>query len=124
MKKGWEEICRDYLAHRGESPGLLPIFEEGGAGCEPDSAVLTLRESLRVRLYEAAVRAVMETPACRQKESVKKTSDLDNAADYLKPYRFDRTTGELCYIPVPQFDGETLTISDAAYWRMISLLEE
>ena len=57
MKISFEQVCRDYLALRGESPDLLPLLEEGEG-----SAVLTLTDELRVRLPAAAVAATMETP--------------------------------------------------------------
>lgn len=57
MKIAFAEICRDYLALRGESPDLLPLLEEG-----EDSAVLTLADELRVRLPEEAARATEATP--------------------------------------------------------------
>lgn len=50
------QIRRDFLALRGESPDLLPLLEEG-----EQSAVLTLDDLLRTRLMECAVRATLDT---------------------------------------------------------------
>ncbi|MCH5217328.1 MAG: hypothetical protein J1F07_02050 [Muribaculaceae bacterium] len=50
-----DTIIRDFLALRGESPDLLPLLEEG-----EESAVLTLRRALEVRLAAAAVEATMQ----------------------------------------------------------------
>lgn len=57
MKIAFSQVCRDYLALRGESPDLLPLLEEG-----EESAVLTLSRELATRLEEAAVEATLSTP--------------------------------------------------------------
>lgn len=57
MKISFSQVCRDYLALRGESPDLLPLLEEG-----EESAVLTLRDELLARLPAMAVKATLETP--------------------------------------------------------------
>ena len=58
MKIPFSQICRDYLALRGESPDLLPRLEE-----EEEYPVLTLRDELMVILLEAAEAAVLQTPS-------------------------------------------------------------
>ena len=55
MKISFSQICRDYLALRGESPDLLPLLGDG-----EESAVLTLRDELRVRIPSAAIKATLE----------------------------------------------------------------
>lgn len=57
MRISFETVVRDYLALRGESPGLLPVLEPG-----EDSAVLTLEAYLRTRLLPEAVRAAISLP--------------------------------------------------------------
>lgn len=52
-----DDMVRDYLALRGESPDLLPLLEEG-----EESAVLTLRRKLLASLPAAAAKATVETP--------------------------------------------------------------
>lgn len=52
-----DDMVRDYLALRGESPDLLPQLGEG-----EESAVLTLRRQLLASLPAAAAKATMETP--------------------------------------------------------------
>lgn len=57
MTVTFSDVCRDYLALRGESPDLLPVLEEG-----EDSAVLTLAARLRVCIPAASVRATLAAP--------------------------------------------------------------
>ena len=63
MTLTFNQICRDYLASRGESPDLLPLLDEG-----EDSAVLTLSDQLRVQLPAMALDATLATPAVFQDE--------------------------------------------------------
>lgn len=58
MRVTFEELMRDYLALRGESPDLLPRLTDG----EDVSAVLTLSRELRAKLPSAAVKATLGTP--------------------------------------------------------------
>lgn len=183
MKVTIEKVVRDYLALRGESPGLLPLLEEGEEG----AAVLTLADELRVKIPALAEKAAMETPAarageissaegaltvnkagyatvrlpddylklhsirmddwaeplrrtepedslrralganapqwmiCRQNPMV--VEERDKEGLYLKIYGSSSTDrpAELLYIPRPLFDGEILTIGEAAYRRMLEL---
>lgn len=57
MRVTIDRLRRDYLALRGESPGLSPILEEG-----EESGVLMLEELLKVKLIPLAVEATLETP--------------------------------------------------------------
>ena len=183
MNIPFSQICRDYLALRGESPDLLPVLEDG-----EESPVLLLADELRVKIHEAAVKATLETPSIYLDE-IKSfaTSPLfeDGGAiilrlpsDYLKFYslrmpdwkeavrtlepsdslrsalganappwmicaerpmvtehrdavgiflrvlgsKSESSTKELYYIPLPAFDGDTLTISKAAYHTMLNSL--
>lgn len=59
MKVSMTQICRDYLALRGESPELLPLLDNDE---QTESAVLTLEEELKVRRPEAAIKATLQTP--------------------------------------------------------------
>ncbi|MCH5214374.1 MAG: hypothetical protein J1E97_04215 [Muribaculaceae bacterium] len=56
MRIPLDQVRRDYLALRGESPELLPELAPG-----EESPVLTLSEALRVRLLDAAQRATLAT---------------------------------------------------------------
>lgn len=128
MEVSIETVIRDYLALRGESPDLLPVLEEG-----EDSAVLTLADELKARLPVAAVEATVMTPTQLLGDAVKEVPVTDAwlgwlletraLPDYLKPYcRTSR--GSLLYVPRPSFDGQTLTIGEAAYRRMLLKLAE
>lgn len=57
MKISIDQVIRDFLALRGESPELLPELAEG-----EESAVLTLARELRAKIPAAAVKATLETP--------------------------------------------------------------
>lgn len=57
MKISFSQVCRDYLALRGESPDLLPLLEEGEEG-----SVLTLTDELRVRIQQLAEEAEAAFP--------------------------------------------------------------
>ena len=75
MKISFKQICRDYLALRGESPDLLPLLEEG-----EESPVLTLSDELRVLLPEAAIRATLEcAPVCL--DEIKEISPVPHVDD-------------------------------------------
>lgn len=114
-----EQVCRDYLALRGESPDLLPHLEEGEEG-----AVLTLSRELEVKIKPAAVAAALEVAAHLQHDTVKMTRDIWSAKDYLKPHSYCRETRKFRYIPIPRFDGENLEISEAAYYRMLEKIKD
>ena len=58
MKLTIDEVTRDYLALRGESPELLATLTEG----EEASAVLPLSRKIAARLPRAAVQATLTTP--------------------------------------------------------------
>lgn len=185
MKIEFSQVCRDYLALRGESPDLLPLLEE-----DEEAPVLLLSRELRARLPAAAVKATLEVPAVfhdeiRCTEQTPRTDKagcglLRMASDYLRLYSVSladwkepvrapepenslrRSLGAnlprwmICrerpmvleerdsegivlkvygsdafdlpavvyYIPFPEFDGETLTISRAAYHRMLQILTD
>ena len=76
-----QQVCRDYLALRGESPDLIPELEEG-----EDSAVLTLRDELLARLEAEAVRATLETPRAFLDEIITAPAQAiaTDSAGYLK----------------------------------------
>lgn len=52
----FEQIKRDFLALKGESPRLSSFLEEG-----EDSAVLTLEDQLKATVIPAAIKATLET---------------------------------------------------------------
>ena len=176
----FENVVRDYLALRGESPDLLPVLEEG-----EESPVLTLATELKAKLPAMAIEATKETPSlfldeirsveakfemetpriarvrmpddylafhslrmadwkeplrspepvealrwalggnapewmiCTERPMVKEERDAEGL--WLKVYgseAFD-LPANILYVPIPEFDGETLVISRAAYLRMI-----
>lgn len=181
MKIPFSQICRDYLALRGESPGLLPLLEE-----EEESAVLPIALELEARLLPAAEQATLalmphqhdelraaeptteadvsgalrvrlpddylrlhalrmtdwrepltgpepsgslrralgaHAPAwmiCQCHPMV--TEEADAHGSFLKVYGSQGQVAEFLYVPRPSFNGETLTISRAAYRPMLQLL--
>lgn len=56
----FSQVCREYLAARGESPDLLPVLQDG-----EESAVLTLESWLRTMLVPLAVKATLEADLTR-----------------------------------------------------------
>lgn len=96
MKITFQQILHDYLALRGESPDLLPLLEEG-----EESAVLTLRDQLRVELKARAIDATLATPPLWLDDireiTVKPTPERGGLAvislppDYLKFYSLQAT---------------------------------
>lgn len=56
----FSQVCREYLASRGESPNLLPVLQDG-----EESAVLTLESWLRTMLVPLAVKATLEADLTR-----------------------------------------------------------
>lgn len=109
-----ETIVRDFLAFRGESPDLLPMLEEG-----EDSAVLTLSRQLEVRLPSEAFAAELMTPSELQGDVARDMPAQGYPADFLKFYSPSVGGAPARYIPLPAFDGQTLTISRAAYSRLL-----
>lgn len=108
------QIVRDFLALRGESPDLLPLLEEG-----EDSAVLTLSRQVAANIPMAAVDATVSVPASLQTDAERQTDNIFSALDCLLP-----AGRPGAYIPFPQFDGNTLSISRAAYPVMLSILNK
>ena len=84
-----EQVIRDCLAVRGESPGLLPLLEEG-----EESAVLTISDQLKATLISQATEATLKADPLRLDElkTLETVPKVENEgwmkvrmpADYLK----------------------------------------
>ena len=76
MKVSLNEICRDFLSLRGESPDLLPILEEG-----EDSAVLMLSRQLEAAIPMTATEATCSLPPLMLETATKLTGKFSEISN-------------------------------------------